>query len=261
MNNKRQAQDTVCGERMKERRYALALKKGGGFSLVELMVAMSLGLFLIGGVVATYLAGNAASRDAAQLSRIQENIRFASDYLVRDMRNAGFSDEGELLLGIANQIRERYVDVLVSDASVPGRGDIVRVRYAGRGHCAEEFNTIRLVENEYSVVGGRLVCRGRQVGNSVPNDINEASFSNPVVLVDGVRRVSFERICPGNSASPCTCDLGDALDEACVGVRIAMEFDGPGATQRSVEFTAALRNVVFARMSAGFPSAGSGEED
>jgi len=60
-----------------------------GLSLIELMIAMVIGLFLMLGLVQVM----SASRNAYQLStgvaRTQENSRFAVDFLQRDLRMAG----------------------------------------------------------------------------------------------------------------------------------------------------------------------------
>lgn len=60
-----------------------------GVSLVELMVAMVLGLVLMLGVIQIFSASQAASRLAEGASRVQENARFALDFLERDLRMAG----------------------------------------------------------------------------------------------------------------------------------------------------------------------------
>jgi type IV pilus assembly protein PilW len=62
-----------------------------GFSLVELMVAMLLSLILLGGVLAIFASSRQTYETTDQLSRIQENGRFALDVIVRDLRGAGFT--------------------------------------------------------------------------------------------------------------------------------------------------------------------------
>ena len=60
-----------------------------GFSLVELLVAMTLGLFLVSGMIAVF-AGNKRSAELnTAMSTLQENARFALDAIVRDLRMAG----------------------------------------------------------------------------------------------------------------------------------------------------------------------------
>ena len=61
-----------------------------GLSLVELMIAMLLGLFLIGGLLQIFISSRQTYRMQEGLSRLQENGRFAIDFISRDIRMAGF---------------------------------------------------------------------------------------------------------------------------------------------------------------------------
>ena len=60
-----------------------------GLSLVELMVAMVLGLFLIGGVLSVFVSTRQANRSTDGLSRLQENARIAFEMMARELRAAG----------------------------------------------------------------------------------------------------------------------------------------------------------------------------
>lgn len=61
-----------------------------GFSLVEMMVAMVISLILLAGVVQIYLSSKQSYRLQEGLSRVQENGRFALEFLSRDIRMADF---------------------------------------------------------------------------------------------------------------------------------------------------------------------------
>ncbi|MGH8085312.1 MAG: PilW family protein [Lysobacter sp.] len=60
-----------------------------GLSLIELMIAMVIGVLLLLGLVQTMSASRAAYQLSAGVARTQENARFAMDYLQRDLRMAG----------------------------------------------------------------------------------------------------------------------------------------------------------------------------
>jgi len=60
-----------------------------GLSLIELMIAMVIGLVLLLGLVQVMTASSAAYKLSAGVARTQENARFAMDFLQRDMRLAG----------------------------------------------------------------------------------------------------------------------------------------------------------------------------
>lgn len=61
-----------------------------GMSLIELMVAMTIGLVLTGATVAIYLENRQTSRTAETLARMQEDARYAMEVLGRDIKMAGY---------------------------------------------------------------------------------------------------------------------------------------------------------------------------
>ena len=61
-----------------------------GFSLIEIMVALVLGLFLMGGVIQIFFGSKASYNTTENLSRVQENGRLAIELLSRDLRMAGY---------------------------------------------------------------------------------------------------------------------------------------------------------------------------
>lgn len=62
-----------------------------GFTLIELMIAMLIGVFLMAGVIQIFLSAKQAYRLQENLSRLQENGRFAMDILTKDVRMAGYA--------------------------------------------------------------------------------------------------------------------------------------------------------------------------
>ena len=61
-----------------------------GFSMVELMVAVVLGLLLTAAVLQTFVSLKRTYEFQEEFSRIQENGRFGIEFLSRDIRNADF---------------------------------------------------------------------------------------------------------------------------------------------------------------------------
>ena len=62
----------------------------GGFTLVELLIAMVIGGVIITAVYSTYLAQQRTYTEQEQVVEMQQNIRAAMDRLTRDIRTAGF---------------------------------------------------------------------------------------------------------------------------------------------------------------------------
>jgi len=68
--------------------------KNHGFTLIELMIAMVLGIILLGGVIGIFLANQETSRINSQLSQLQTSARVSFQLLSRDLRSASFSGCG-----------------------------------------------------------------------------------------------------------------------------------------------------------------------
>jgi type IV pilus assembly protein PilW len=60
-----------------------------GLTLVELMVALVMGLVLLGGVVTVFVANKETYRVQDALARVQENGRFSLSLLTRELRTSG----------------------------------------------------------------------------------------------------------------------------------------------------------------------------
>jgi type IV pilus assembly protein PilW len=62
-----------------------------GFSLVELMVAITIGLIILAAVSAVFVSSKRSYSTQDRLARLQENARFAMQFMTRDIRMAGYS--------------------------------------------------------------------------------------------------------------------------------------------------------------------------
>lgn len=67
-----------------------SLKKQQGVTLVEIMVSITISLILLGGVIQIFVNNKQTYRTQEALSRVQENGRFAMDFLAREIRMADF---------------------------------------------------------------------------------------------------------------------------------------------------------------------------
>jgi len=112
----------------------------GGFTLVELMIGMTLGLILIGGVVAVFLQSRQSFRVDENIARMQDQARFAMGELTRDVRMAGFVAEPLSAAAVTLD-----ASLAIENGCGPaGIGDwLVRVTEAGTG----ENNTLTGVDN------------------------------------------------------------------------------------------------------------------
>ena len=63
-----------------------------GVALVEVLIAMLIGVFLVGGMLQVFSSSRLTYRVHEATARMQETGRMALELLSRDIRMAGFSD-------------------------------------------------------------------------------------------------------------------------------------------------------------------------
>jgi len=66
------------------------MKSNRGFSLIELMLALALGVVVTAGIVSLFVGNNQTYTLLSGQSRMQENARFAVDFIGRSARAAGY---------------------------------------------------------------------------------------------------------------------------------------------------------------------------
>jgi len=66
------------------------IKRQYGLSLVELMISMALGVFVIGGVFTVYVAVSKSSADTLKQSRLNSEMSALMNIMVSDIRRAGY---------------------------------------------------------------------------------------------------------------------------------------------------------------------------
>ncbi len=157
-----------------------------GLTLVELMVAMLIGLLLIGGTISIFISTQQTYRTQEAMSRVQETGRFAIERIARDTREAGHAGcPGGNINNILN-VSDAGYDASIHDdvqafAKPPGtlpdryvRGDFLtinRMTSSGRdlvaaGNGAGNVPPIVLDGAEAGVAMGTIVMVVDQTGSS-----------------------------------------------------------------------------------------------
>ena len=68
-----------------------APRRQTGFTIIEILVALAISLVLLTGVMKIYMSNKATYQVQEGMSRLQENARFALNFLSNDIRMAGYS--------------------------------------------------------------------------------------------------------------------------------------------------------------------------
>lgn len=143
--------------------------KQSGIGLIELMIAMTIGLLLLSGLSYFLMSTSQTSRTTSDLSRMQENGRYALDILSASIRQAGYKDDpDQAFAGVYG---------LPALATTDGAGtaaDTLTVRYAPQDSAATDCagNTPAAgtpITETYRIAGGNLECNGVVVAAGVEN--------------------------------------------------------------------------------------------
>ena len=100
-----------------------------GFSLVEMMMAMALGLIVVTGIIQLFIGNSQSARIINGQARLQENSRFAFEFISAAARRAGYfgcirDDQTRVwgLIGNPAQLPEYNVDEMVGGFDANGDG-------------------------------------------------------------------------------------------------------------------------------------------
>lgn len=184
-----------------------------GFSLVELLVAMALGVLLVSAAGTLFVATRQMSLEQERIAEMNENLRFAADFMTRDIRAAGLLASGAFDLTHGVEPADPTADEQAA----------FTVRKAGM-NCLGD--TGPWVASVYSVQGNRLRC-----GNDDTPPQNQP-------LVSGV--VALRAVALNADGDP------DWDQPVALRIELVLERDaGAHVLTRTLEFMVSLRNAVL----------------
>lgn len=162
------------------------LGKSRGFSLVELMVASTIGLILLGGVGYVYLGSQQTFRTQDDFSRIQENVRYALDQVGVDVRMAGYAGCLNLAsIDPANPTAAPAIGVIANSPPTVGLEEAMR-GYDGATWTAPGTEPANWISDTGVFVITRASEGGVNLtGNTTPTNANMQIAGNPNNFVDG----------------------------------------------------------------------------
>jgi type IV pilus assembly protein PilW len=137
----------------------LLTRRQRGMSLVELMVAMTIGLIITVVIANLFLGTKQTYRTQDDLSRIQENLRFAFQVIGRIVRQAGYRAEWNRTI---DQVFLGNSPIDGTNATGANASDILIVRFQGSGTGASGAGC--LPTNSCGGADGRVLdCLGNRV--------------------------------------------------------------------------------------------------
>lgn len=179
-------------------------RKQSGVSLVELMIAVTIGLILITVIANVYLAGRQSFRDQDESARLQETGRFVLDTISRVVLEAGRAD-------VAPN------NTVLTFARLPAAG--LAIDGADGAGAAADSLTIRFA----SATPGELDCLGTGTGGTAAAPV----VVTQILAFDGVDN---ELVCSvnGGAAQPLASNVADFQ------VTFGVDTTGDGAVDQYV---------------------------
>ncbi|MBS4050676.1 MAG: PilW family protein [Methylomonas sp.] len=161
-----------------------------GMTLIEILIAMLLGIFLLAGVLQIFLNTKQTYRMQEGLSRLQENGRFAMEFISQDVRMAGFFgclSNNFSMANVENELDDQTDFAWDISNPLMGYNDVT--------------NAFTVISNV--VVGTDVIAMRGLFGDSIPLI---APYSDSAqMFVDP----AFNADCPSGSAT--TCHEGEIL--------------------------------------------------
>ena len=97
-----------------------------GFTLVELLIAMAVGLVLLGAMYGVFSMHNKTFGTQEQIAEMQQNARAAMDMMTREIRMAGYNPAGIAFDGITYSASQLQVKAdLDGNGTIAGQENII----------------------------------------------------------------------------------------------------------------------------------------
>ena len=169
----------------------LQLHRQKGLTLIELLIAMTLSLMIMGAVGTILVNSNQAASLSDTLSQTQETGRFAADYMNRQLLRAGYDPDESGLVPFADVCATASEERCIWDSSAADTGDtlaIQRIAVAGEDTAVTCYGSALEDENENDITVDVAVMDVYWVevdGNGLSNlrcesfDINGTAQANP----------------------------------------------------------------------------------
>ena len=210
--------------------------RSSGFTLIEIMIAISLSLFLIAGLIQVYLSSKTSSRNQQQLAAMKNSQRLTLDILSRNIRMAGFS--GASLDASKINLDKFYADKTDKANSTQDGGsndsDIIAVQFESPVDCLgfkaddTDANGELFAINTFFIKSNTLYCLGNSGADSQPIADNVANMQ--ILYGENTDPPNMEFTSAPTANRYVTFDQVDDPNNI-VSVRIALLFTTPNAVK------------------------------
>jgi type IV pilus assembly protein PilW len=171
-----------------------------GFTLIELMIALLIGVFLLGALLTIVQTNRAVFGNQSQLAQLQDSERMAMTMIADVVQQAGYFPDpttntlGGTLTPVAPFTAAGQAFYGTYTASVPG--DSISVRYMTAGgdgilNCSGLSNPVggpnKLYVNTFQVSNGQLVCNMNGTTYNLVSGVGNNSGVTNLTILYGVK--------------------------------------------------------------------------
>lgn len=183
-----------------------------GFSLVELMISIVVGLIVIAGVISIFSSAIKSYSDNLKMTRLNQELRVVMDMMVRDIRRAGYWGNA---LSVASTTNPNTFNTGTNRIVVGSPGNSNLGASGTSGGCilyAYDDNGVGGLQDSekrgyrLDVVGGVGVIRTRQGGGTPTNDcsfggVNMESVTDASTVHISTLTFMINTVCPFASST------------------------------------------------------------
>ena len=148
----------------------------GGFSLIELMVAITISLILLAGVSQVFLSSKTSYNLQDGMGRLQENARFALDIMSSSIGQGGYASTSSAAIDAfdGTNDKENYTantDLGFTTAAMTA-SDTIEVSYYSATDClGNSTGAGGIAKDKFYLSGSNLMCLGN--GSTTPGVVAE----------------------------------------------------------------------------------------
>ena len=186
-------------------------RRQAGMNLIELLVAITIGLFLLDGAITIFINSKRSYSSVDDLARIQENARVALDTMVTDIRMTGYMGciNGDLQ-SVTNQVSGAAPQDMQTVLEAYQGGDATWMPLDRAGNNISSLGDVPLIATAGGANVGDMIAGTDAIivrhlsGTSIPLKTKMASESAPLELVANPYRGFTIKPCAIVAVSDCT---------------------------------------------------------
>ena len=163
----------------------------GGFSLVELMVGMAIGLILISSVVALTVSVLRTNAETVTVAKLTQEGRAIADLVSREVRRARYSGNYRQFVGTAGTVTNAFGTIQINATSLPtaSTGNCLRFSYDADDDGTLDDNEVKVISlfDGAVYVGEADTYAGATCVTSTAGVTNALRISSPDVQVTSLQ--------------------------------------------------------------------------